>query len=1739
MSDPYLDFDNDLSDIQVNVFHVTGPLRGLTSQKDKEKFLHRDVTIFNPTDSSKPSIEGQKMKSVKEKIYLTDTIEILMNKIARYCCDDISGKEIFAWLDHNPKKETSLRYSYPLGIHYSELGDFINPYIEKNYDERFCSSDGSVKRDPKFSTDYYSSYQKYRSLFRDIKLVRGSTNIYFCTLQDILEYLPSSPLKEIENQDILLNGYLKKYFPKIDKIDSSYDDYRDKSNQKLDLLSHFKGLQEHIYPYEMIDCRPVTLVYQNRIEKNSIDLFKIFKEFEVKKDVPYLKIYIDSYLDSCMKLDKDSIYSDTIHDKSRTVTKDIFEKWNRNISLHNGFTIPGFVDKTNTLSFVLYDTSTTNYAQMILYSDGKVELYIEKLMRIEQFNDKISKSFIGKCNTVIIQLNKKNYSETGILIPTLNKYPIRIDCSYLYDIPDYNPSMLLKPFKNFYNDFIVIEELPEEPLHLLYTKSSGYYDPKKIYSFISLLRKKKLEDEKIVSLLSQRYHMKKSDAQEELTNWMNVYQGRFSSKDLKDAGTSVIIEKVLDRIKVSLVNLSGLEELHECMNTINFLLGVYRSKKIDKNKDFPDEISSLFKKVNKKFKDVAIVREEVPEPVKETVQAVTPSTDEVIDEDEEESDEEESDEEDDYGRISSSNESIDSQSGGGSDKKGGLNKKGGGSDDEEDEDESKYPNKRYYVKRLEQRDPKLIKFKGKTSKDGYAYKCQASSDKQPIVLTKDELDEIDHKTGFKNEGVSYSKAVRIEGGDRPELYYICPKFWDRKHQIPLDPLNKIHPIEKVDYEQFVYRKEMKDNDCFILERTGRPSGRSDHDSFWNKNQKDKDNIMKYNVQFIHDDVHPDLLALPCCGKKPVTFALNSFVNVLLFDDGKSSWGTGQIKGKCNKDDEYPVSINDQKSVNIHVSLLKPFKGSNDRLSTDFPLRLNSNGHIHPLLKDLFHVRKEDPILTKSSNNGFYRKGIHQGADAFLNCLDMIHRENKSNPKIKRDRLDLGLLKENILHDMKSIDLFSIGGGSFVQYFRDEKISLSDNILDKIKASVMKNFKDYLDSDEPKDDRILTSLIHSICRLDRNRTFEGYQFNLVVFNEKNETVRINEPIGKFNFIDGSPFAFIYKDDYIYEPLIYHYKDKNYGYVNYDSDEKIAKGDDIIFDDTIAKIITNKKDGYKIQVKDTNEILEIEKTNLRKYDMKNVLDIVTTFIDREQSKQLSKSKEYLTEEDLYTIIEKMNLISLNKGYYDTYNRLSMIEFRVKHDRGFKRMVLPIKPKSISEKTATTKTDPISELPKYELSKVIELLKEADKVIQDDFGDKYSPYLDGKEQILVNHKEMGTGLLLSRGIIIPLTKQKYHYQNYKINISITVGLLDTQDDYLLGEYLEDELTEYFDEYNEKMQKSYGMFSEAYVTIMKKKILFDETNKIISHPVKLMIHKRWYLFDLFSEEDDIKLKDTDLKKFIEFILIHGLEEVNKMFIHTFISLKDIKLRNISEKIIILSMKDIKNGLHETYFESKSQYIRDISYYDEYNPNIQRKLLKRELTIKHVSFETKYPHLLKKLFNGKIRVLKNIISDENTDITILSDLLLTMNTSYNQEFIHETLKELLKPEKSYVYENLLLGEHYKNNKELLEDLEDPDYYLTSYDLKMLSLKCEVGFLLYTNRYLDRDKKFETQIIFHEDLRKTTPDKFKLPMVCFYQDFSDEKTIKPIEVNEQITLDFQELYKNTQFKNILKKTYRI
>ena len=425
MSDPYLNFtgDNDLSNIQVNIFRVRGPLINmLMKEKEKEKYLHNESYILNPKDSQKPTIPNIKLSSknkiIKGKIYLSDTIEIVLNKIAFLCCEkeSITSSEIYAWIDMNSKSESSLRYCYPLGIQYSDKESFMNPYIDKTYDEDFVNIDGSVKRDPKFSLDMYSSYGRYYKLMKDYKSEKTNYNIYFCTAKDILEYIPSSSLKDV-SEKYLFHGFLKKYFPLIESLSSigtktdKKKEYESIIRQKLEVCEMQKKLQNEDYFQSIKECRPDTLIYRNRIKPNSINIFKIFKEFELSFEIPYLRIYIDSYLDSCVKFYKDCIYSDYKQDKQKTVTKGLFEKWNRNISISNGFTMPDYVDKKNSLSFIVYDVNTTNYVTMILYATGLIEIYCERLMRIQEFTNKIILSFILRCNKLIRRLNKNNYSD--------------------------------------------------------------------------------------------------------------------------------------------------------------------------------------------------------------------------------------------------------------------------------------------------------------------------------------------------------------------------------------------------------------------------------------------------------------------------------------------------------------------------------------------------------------------------------------------------------------------------------------------------------------------------------------------------------------------------------------------------------------------------------------------------------------------------------------------------------------------------------------------------------------------------------------------------------------------------------------------------------------------------------------------------------------------------------------------------------------------------------------------------------------------------------------------------------------------------------------------------------------------------------------------------------------------------------------------------------------------------------
>ena len=85
------------------------------------------------------------------------------------------------------------------------------------------------------------------------------------------------------------------------------------------------------------------------------------------------------------------------------------------------------------------------------------------------------------------------------------------------------------------------------------------------------------------------------------------------------------------------------------------------------------------------------------------------------------------------------------------------------------------------------------------------------------------------------------------------------------------------------------------------------------------------------------------------------------------------------------------------------------------------------------------------------------------------------------------------------------------------------------------------------------------------------------------------------------------------------MIYYYNGSSYGYVLYESDNTpIKKGDDIIFQDTIGEIISVNKEKCKILIKDTDDKIEIKNKELKKCDMRYIIDIIQNFIELQKSK-----------------------------------------------------------------------------------------------------------------------------------------------------------------------------------------------------------------------------------------------------------------------------------------------------------------------------------------------------------------------------------------------------------------------------------------------------------------------------------------------------------------------------------------
>ena len=411
---------------------------------------------------------------------------------------------------------------------------------------------------------------------------------------------------------------------------------------------------------------------------------------------------------------------------------------------------------------------------------------------------------------------------------------------------------------------------------------------------------------------------------------------------------------------------------------------------------------------------------------------------------------------------------------------------------------------------------KSYKNKAGTQNYTYAGKCSAWQGRQPIAVTKDELDRF--KDGPEGEGVSYHEAVSIDNRD-PNIYYMCPQYWDVDENRPRAP-NEIEEVDKdgnlLGTPKAIYKDNIINSDLKLTAKQKKNVDRHilkrDEAGYWNSASKEPD-IKKRLPRFkleLWENFHPEGYKVPCCrapAKSEVVFKHNDEVEVLNKD--KTNWDKGKIVSISTKygstfkwkpaqistsflPKKNPIPPPDAKDKIVYINKylkehppdkekifvidyswetkdtdIKQFdntknnssirmsnKGIDTYISNGFPCNLGTFGHVDKIIKKLVHQNFQYPDEDKHKI-GLVRKGIKRGSEIGDHSF-----LNSIQTILSYNNSSVTKLRENIMDDLiKHPNILSIGGGSFINTF---KLDIND-----VDETISKLFLDKLKKDSPK------------------------------------------------------------------------------------------------------------------------------------------------------------------------------------------------------------------------------------------------------------------------------------------------------------------------------------------------------------------------------------------------------------------------------------------------------------------------------------------------------------------------------------------------------------------------------------------------------------------------------------------------------------------------------------------------
>jgi len=468
-------------------------------------------------------------------------------------------------------------------------------------------------------------------------------------------------------------------------------------------------------------------------------------------------------------------------------------------------------------------------------------------------------------------------------------------------------------------------------------------------------------------------------------------------------------------------------------------------------------------------------------------------------------------------------------------------------------DDKPFKKNKIFFNKMKKLEPRLFLNKREGNFDSYARLCPTNTNRQPVILTKEEKETID-----REHPGSYDKSIKYGTDPKNPYYYICPRYWCLLTN------------------SSITEEEAKSGMCgnIIPPKADKiPKGAYVYEFTDEKVHKDKEGkYVPHNPGFMEDDKHPDGHCLPCC---------------------YSNWKTQGRKDRieeCENPDKEKAPEQDGKQQNVLYII-----------GVDKYPKQGRWGFLPPsveLFLDIDHnkmVTKNNPALVKQNTPILLRHGVEQSIkQSFVGCIADIYSSQKGVPVPTISEM------RKIIAGAITLDMFiQYHNGSLVSVFRLHKIKVPEDIIQSHKDTVFyksidlqnesqfdlledtvaafENFKKFLMDDNSVIDH---NYLWDVVTSKNPKLFDG-GFNLVILrlpnNDITDNIEIVCPVNSYSKNFYSPIKdtiILLKRDEFFEP-VYLYEAKE------------------------GKIFVKKSFREESSIKNVKHVLKIIKNSMNNY------------------------------------------------------------------------------------------------------------------------------------------------------------------------------------------------------------------------------------------------------------------------------------------------------------------------------------------------------------------------------------------------------------------------------------------------------------------------------------------------------------------------------------------------------------